>query len=166
MSNQLKMFVTLTSHFTLPVFYFPGTVKVRPTDLCRSSTQPQSASKRNGTPNIQANTHHENNREVGVHMHSTTDSYNQSSSTLTLRGRMHSTTDSYNQSSSTLTPRGHKLHPGGNRITYPIFEKPGRRPDFDYPQMAKEAVLKALDDAKLHHTDVQQACVGYVYGRT
>nr|CAD7608345.1 unnamed protein product [Timema genevievae] len=46
------------------------------------------------------------------------------------------------------------------------FEKPGRRPDFDYPQMAKEAVLKALDDAKLHHTDVQQACVGYVYGRT
>nr|CAD7432891.1 unnamed protein product [Timema monikensis] len=31
LSNQLKMFVELTSHFTLPVFNFPGTVKVRPT---------------------------------------------------------------------------------------------------------------------------------------
>nr|CAD7434336.1 unnamed protein product [Timema monikensis] len=48
-------------------------------------------------------------------------------------------------------------------VLFTSFEKPGRRPDFDYPQMAKEAVLKALDDAKLHHTDVQQACVGYVY---
>ncbi|XP_063230568.1 sterol carrier protein 2 [Bacillus rossius redtenbacheri] len=44
------------------------------------------------------------------------------------------------------------------------FEKPGRRPDFDYPQMAKEAVTKALQDAKLQLGDVQQACVGYVYG--
>ncbi|XP_075214571.1 sterol carrier protein X-related thiolase [Lycorma delicatula] len=44
------------------------------------------------------------------------------------------------------------------------FEKPGRREDFDYPQMAKEAVTKALEDAGIDITDVQQACVGYVYG--
>nr|CAD7458563.1 unnamed protein product [Timema tahoe] len=36
--------------------------------------------------------------------------------------------------------------------------------DSDYPEMAKEAVLKALHDAKLQHTDIKQACVGYVYG--
>ncbi|XP_050077485.1 sterol carrier protein 2 [Anopheles maculipalpis] len=44
------------------------------------------------------------------------------------------------------------------------FEKPGRREDFDYPQMAKEAVTKALNDAKIQYSDVQQATVGYVYG--
>lgn len=45
------------------------------------------------------------------------------------------------------------------------FEKPGRREDFDYPQMAKEAVTKALSDAKIRVEDVNQACVGYVYGK-
>ncbi|KAF4533146.1 hypothetical protein B566_EDAN007957 [Ephemera danica] len=44
------------------------------------------------------------------------------------------------------------------------FEKPGRRDDFDYPQMAKESITKALRDARISHSDVQQACVGYVYG--
>lgn len=44
------------------------------------------------------------------------------------------------------------------------FEKPGRRQDFDYPQMAKEAVTKALNDARVKYEDVQQAAVGYVYG--
>lgn len=44
------------------------------------------------------------------------------------------------------------------------FEKPGRRDDFDYPQMAKEAVTKALNDAGLQISDIKQACVGYVYG--
>lgn len=44
------------------------------------------------------------------------------------------------------------------------FEKPGRREDFDYPQMAKEAVTKALNDARIKYQDVQQATVGYVYG--
>lgn len=44
------------------------------------------------------------------------------------------------------------------------FEKPGRRENFDYPDMAKEAVEKALSDAGLKYTDVEQACVGYVYG--
>lgn len=44
------------------------------------------------------------------------------------------------------------------------FEKPGRRTDFDYPDMAQEAVKKALADARIHYSDVKQACVGYVYG--
>lgn len=44
------------------------------------------------------------------------------------------------------------------------FEKPGRRDDFDYPQMAKEAVTKALEDARLSYSSVQSVCVGYVYG--
>ncbi|KAL7644091.1 UNVERIFIED_CONTAM: hypothetical protein RMT77_004914 [Armadillidium vulgare] len=44
------------------------------------------------------------------------------------------------------------------------FEKPGRREDFDYPDMARESVTKALRDAKVNYTDIEQACVGYVYG--
>ncbi|XP_060846890.1 sterol carrier protein 2 [Rhopalosiphum padi] len=44
------------------------------------------------------------------------------------------------------------------------FEKPGRREDFDYPQMAVESVTKALQDAKISIQKVDQACVGYVYG--
>ncbi|GAB0095865.1 Non-specific lipid-transfer protein [Sergentomyia squamirostris] len=44
------------------------------------------------------------------------------------------------------------------------FEKPGRRQDFDYPVMAKEAVQKALKDAKVDYTQVKQAFVGFVYG--
>jgi len=44
------------------------------------------------------------------------------------------------------------------------FEKPGRREDFDYPDMAKEAVDNALRDASLQYSDIEQACVGYVYG--
>ncbi|XP_078526646.1 sterol carrier protein 2 [Lissotriton helveticus] len=44
------------------------------------------------------------------------------------------------------------------------FEKPGRRDDFDYPEMAKEAGRKALADAGISYSEVEQACVGYVYG--
>lgn len=44
------------------------------------------------------------------------------------------------------------------------FEKPGRRENFDYPQMAKEAATKALADAKVDYTAVQQAVCGFVYG--
>ncbi|XP_042575275.1 sterol carrier protein 2 [Cyprinus carpio] len=43
------------------------------------------------------------------------------------------------------------------------FEKPGAR-DIDYPDMAKEAGQKALADAGISYSAVQQACVGYVYG--
>ncbi|KAK9404243.1 non-specific lipid-transfer protein [Crotalus adamanteus] len=44
------------------------------------------------------------------------------------------------------------------------FEKPGRRENFDYPDMAKEAGEKALADAGVPYSSVEQACVGYVYG--
>uniref|UniRef100_A0A1B6G1J0 Sterol carrier protein 2 n=1 Tax=Cuerna arida TaxID=1464854 RepID=A0A1B6G1J0_9HEMI len=44
------------------------------------------------------------------------------------------------------------------------FEKPGRRDNFDYPQMAVEAVGKAVEDAAIDRLEIQQACVGYVYG--
>nr|XP_056700949.1 sterol carrier protein 2 [Euleptes europaea] len=44
------------------------------------------------------------------------------------------------------------------------FEKPGSREDFDYPNMAKEAGQKALADAGIPYSAVEQAYVGYVYG--
>ena len=44
------------------------------------------------------------------------------------------------------------------------FEKPGRREDWDYPAMAKEAGSKALEDAGISFDAVEQAHVGYVYG--
>lgn len=44
------------------------------------------------------------------------------------------------------------------------FEKPGRRDDFGYPEMAREAVGKALADAKVKYNQIEQAAVGYVYG--
>lgn len=44
------------------------------------------------------------------------------------------------------------------------FEKPGSRGDWDYPQMAEEAATKALGDAGIPYGEVDQACVGYVYG--
>ncbi|HKU38951.1 MAG TPA: hypothetical protein VJR89_12410 [Polyangiales bacterium] len=43
------------------------------------------------------------------------------------------------------------------------FEKPGSK-DWDYPQMAKEAGEKALQDAGIAYAEVQQAAVGYCYG--
>jgi len=43
------------------------------------------------------------------------------------------------------------------------FEKPGRR-DWDYPDMATEAVGNALRDASIDYDAVQAAYVGYVYG--
>merc|ERR1712002_1203867 len=44
------------------------------------------------------------------------------------------------------------------------FEKPGRRDDFDYPDMAREAGKRALADAGIEYSAVQHASVGYVYG--
>jgi len=46
------------------------------------------------------------------------------------------------------------------------FEKPGRREDFDYPDMAKEAGTKALADAGISYNKIEQAVVGYCYGDT
>ncbi|XP_038191093.1 sterol carrier protein 2 [Arvicola amphibius] len=44
------------------------------------------------------------------------------------------------------------------------FIKPGSENSRDYPDMAKEAGLKALADAQIPYSAVEQACVGYVYG--
>jgi acetyl-CoA acetyltransferase len=45
------------------------------------------------------------------------------------------------------------------------FEKPGLRA-WDYPDMAKEAGTKALEDAGIPYEEVDQAVVGYVYGES
>ncbi|MGI9431678.1 MAG: lipid-transfer protein, partial [Myxococcota bacterium] len=42
-------------------------------------------------------------------------------------------------------------------------EKPGSK-EWDYPQMAKEAGTKALDDAGIPYDQVEQVAVGYCYG--
>ncbi|XP_027694044.1 non-specific lipid-transfer protein isoform X2 [Vombatus ursinus] len=46
------------------------------------------------------------------------------------------------------------------------FQKPGRQDSVDYPDLAKEAGLKALADAQISYSEVEQACVGYVYGES
>ncbi len=43
------------------------------------------------------------------------------------------------------------------------FEKPGSR-QWDYPDMALEAGQKALDDAGIPYSEIEQAFVGYCYG--
>ena len=43
------------------------------------------------------------------------------------------------------------------------FEKPGSR-EWDYPDMAREAGTKALEDARISYEQVEQACVGYCFG--
>lgn len=44
------------------------------------------------------------------------------------------------------------------------FEKPGRKEDWDYPDMARESGTKALTDAGIDYTDIEQAFIGYVTG--
>ena len=44
------------------------------------------------------------------------------------------------------------------------FEKPGRREGWDYPDMARESGTKALQDAGIDYTEVEQGYVGYVAG--
>ena len=43
------------------------------------------------------------------------------------------------------------------------FEKPGSR-NWDYPDMAKEAGEKALADAGIPYSEIEQVAVGYCYG--
>ena len=43
------------------------------------------------------------------------------------------------------------------------FEKPGSK-DWDYPDMAREAGTRALEDAGIAFDDLEQAAVGYCYG--
>lgn len=45
------------------------------------------------------------------------------------------------------------------------FEKPGSR-EWDYPDMAKEAGTKALEDAGVDYSDIERAFAGYVYGES
>jgi len=56
---------------------------------------------------------------------------------------------------------GRKVYVVGVGMTK--FEKPGSRA-WDYPDMAKEAGTKALQDAGIPYSEVEQAVVGYVYG--
>ncbi|XP_004438622.1 PREDICTED: non-specific lipid-transfer protein [Ceratotherium simum simum] len=44
------------------------------------------------------------------------------------------------------------------------FMKPGYENSRDYPDLAKEAGQKALADAQIPYSAVEQACVGYVFG--
>ena len=46
------------------------------------------------------------------------------------------------------------------------FEKPGRREDWDYPDMARESGTKALEDAGIGYDLVEAGYVGYVYGES
>jgi acetyl-CoA acetyltransferase len=46
------------------------------------------------------------------------------------------------------------------------FEKPGAREGWDYPDMALESGSKALTDAGIPYEEIDQACVGYVYGES
>jgi acetyl-CoA acyltransferase len=46
------------------------------------------------------------------------------------------------------------------------FEKPGARLDWDYPDMAKEAGTKALDDAGIGFDLIDEAHVGFMYGES
>jgi acetyl-CoA acyltransferase len=46
------------------------------------------------------------------------------------------------------------------------FEKPGRRENWDYPDMARESGTMALDDAGIDYREVEQGYVGYVYGES
>ena len=56
---------------------------------------------------------------------------------------------------------GRKVYVVGVGMTK--FEKPGSR-EWDYPAMGKEAGTKALEDAGISYSEIEQACVGYCYG--
>jgi len=43
------------------------------------------------------------------------------------------------------------------------FEKPGSK-DWDYPDMAREAGTRAIEDAGIAFSEIEQAAVGYCYG--
>ena len=56
---------------------------------------------------------------------------------------------------------GRKVYVVGVGMTK--FEKPGSR-EWDYPDMAQEAGGKALEDAGIPYSEIEQAAVGYCYG--
>src|SRR6266545_3288774 len=46
------------------------------------------------------------------------------------------------------------------------FVKPSARPDWDYPDMVREAGTQALEDAGVSYRDVQHVAAGYCFGDT
>jgi len=78
--------------------------------------------------------------------------------------------DAITRSNSSVTSAAAMAPNPAQRKVYVIgvgmtkFEKPGRRADFDYPEIALEALTKALSDARITYDQVEQAAVGYVYG--
>ncbi|MGL6236781.1 MAG: lipid-transfer protein [Segniliparus sp.] len=62
------------------------------------------------------------------------------------------------------TRKGEKVFVIGVGMTK--FEKPGRREDWDYPDMAFESGTAALADAGIAYDQVEGAYVGYVYGES
>lgn len=58
---------------------------------------------------------------------------------------------------------GRKVYVVGVGMTK--FEKPGSK-DWDYPDMVKEAGTKALADAGIPFSEIQQAVAGYCYGES
>ena len=56
---------------------------------------------------------------------------------------------------------GRKVYVVGVGMTK--FEKPGSKA-WDYPDMAKEAGTKALEDARIPYSEIEQVAVGYCYG--
>eukprot|EP00095_Tigriopus_kingsejongensis_P011545 snap_masked-scaffold33_size549341-processed-gene-4.11 protein:Tk11545 transcript:snap_masked-scaffold33_size549341-processed-gene-4.11-mRNA-1 annotation:"non-specific lipid-transfer" len=72
------------------------------------------------------------------------------------------TRDSTREAGSIMARKTNPVYVIGVGMTK--FEKPGRRNDFDYPDMVKESVGKALEDAGILYSQIQQASVGYVYG--
>src|SRR5687767_15403004 len=46
------------------------------------------------------------------------------------------------------------------------FVKPSSRPDWDYPDMVREAGAQALDDAGVAYADVQHVAAGWCFGDT
>jgi acetyl-CoA acyltransferase len=59
---------------------------------------------------------------------------------------------------------GNKVYVVGVGMTK--FEKPGRRENWDYPDMARESGTNALADAGIDFSEVEQGFVGYVYGES
>ncbi|XP_059945802.1 sterol carrier protein 2 isoform X3 [Mesoplodon densirostris] len=60
------------------------------------------------------------------------------------------------------SPRRNRVFVVGVGMTK--FTKPGVENSRDYPDLAKEAGQKALADAQIPYSAVEQACIGYVYG--
>ncbi|WIM86777.1 lipid-transfer protein [Candidatus Mycobacterium wuenschmannii] len=63
-----------------------------------------------------------------------------------------------------MSKNAHKVFVVGVGMTK--FEKPGRREDWDYPDMARESGTNALNDAGIAFDTVEQAYTGFCYGES